>query len=123
MAKQDERLSKPLSLRLRERCRVSSTPSLPVRFKKEAWHQAGIPFIGHTELLADRTKTSDYCMMLTSDSISCVLCTVHLPLADVAQTLSIESIERAIELGAGALQKRLGRPARVGVLGLNPHAA
>ena len=90
--------------------------------QKEAWHLADVPFIGHTELLADRTRTSDYCMMLTSDTISCVLCTVHVPIADVAAMLSSDLIYRAICLGAAALRKRLGHAPRVGILGLNPHA-
>jgi 4-hydroxythreonine-4-phosphate dehydrogenase len=73
-------------------------------------------------LLAERTGVKDFCMMLTSDAISCVLATIHVPLADVASLLTVESIERAIRLGAAALAKRLGRPARVTVCGLNPHA-
>lgn len=90
--------------------------------QKEAWHAAGINFPGHTELLADRVGVEDFSMMLTSDSISCVLATIHIPLADVASRLTVESISRAIELGASALTKRIGRPARVTVCGLNPHA-
>ncbi|MGV3483182.1 MAG: 4-hydroxythreonine-4-phosphate dehydrogenase PdxA [Planctomycetaceae bacterium] len=90
--------------------------------QKEAWHAAGIEFPGHTELLAEMTGTDDYCMMLTSPQISCVLATIHLPLADVARSLCWESIYRAIRLGHAALTRALGRPARVSVCGLNPHA-
>lgn len=90
--------------------------------QKEAWHAAGIPFPGHTELLAERTGVSEFCMMLTSDAISCVLATIHVPLADVASLLTVQSVEQAIRLGAAALRRRLGRPARVTVCGLNPHA-
>jgi 4-hydroxythreonine-4-phosphate dehydrogenase len=90
--------------------------------QKEAWHLAGIEFPGHTELLAARLGVADYCMMLTSEVISCVLATIHLPLADVTSELSIESVERAIRLGAAAISTRNQRPARVTVCGLNPHA-
>ena len=90
--------------------------------QKEAWHAAGIPFPGHTELLADRTGTDDFCMMLTSDEISCCLATIHIPLADVSSTLSSSLIVRAIRLSADALSRKLGRPATVTVCGLNPHA-
>lgn len=89
---------------------------------KEAWHQAGIQFPGHTEVLANRTGTQNYSMMLTSDEISCVLATIHIPLADVPSRLSTESIFRAIGHGSDALSRRLGRPARIVVCGLNPHA-
>jgi 4-hydroxythreonine-4-phosphate dehydrogenase len=52
-----------------------------------------------------------------------VLATVHLPLADVASTLSIDRIVAVTRLGAESLRRDFGidRP-RIGVLGLNPHA-
>tara|TARA_R110002073_G_scaffold261446_2_gene424322 strand:- start:684 stop:1643 length:960 start_codon:yes stop_codon:yes gene_type:complete len=90
--------------------------------QKEAWHDAGIDFPGHTELLASRTGTDDFSMMLTSESISCVLATIHIPLADVPKTLTTEGILRAIRMAADALQRRLKRPPRIAVCGLNPHA-
>ncbi len=90
--------------------------------QKEAWRLAGIDYPGHTELLAEKTGTRDYCMMLTSETISCVLATVHVSLADVPSQLSIARVQRAIRLGADALTQRLGRAARVSVCGLNPHA-
>jgi 4-hydroxythreonine-4-phosphate dehydrogenase len=90
--------------------------------QKEAWHLAGIEFPGHTEMLAARLGITDFCMMLTSDSISCVLATIHIPLADVPRSLTTDAILRAIRLGAHALAARHKRPARVTVCGLNPHA-
>ncbi|WP_442509749.1 4-hydroxythreonine-4-phosphate dehydrogenase PdxA [Novipirellula sp. SH528] len=90
--------------------------------QKEAWHDAGIEFPGHTELLASRTGTHDFSMMLTSEAISCVLATIHIPLADVPTTLTSEGILQAIRMGADALQRRLKRPPRIAVCGLNPHA-
>lgn len=89
---------------------------------KEAWHAAGIDFPGHTELLAQRTGTSDFCMMLTSQTISCVLATIHIPLADVPRSLTTENVLRAIRQSHIALSRRLGRGPRVTVCGLNPHA-
>jgi 4-hydroxythreonine-4-phosphate dehydrogenase len=90
--------------------------------QKEAWRQAGIEFSGHTEFLASRLGVQDPCMMLTSREISCVLATIHLPLADVAAALTEAAVLRAIRLGAAAISARNGRPARVTVCGLNPHA-
>ncbi|MGB7342764.1 MAG: 4-hydroxythreonine-4-phosphate dehydrogenase PdxA [Pirellulaceae bacterium] len=89
---------------------------------KEAWHAAGIDFPGHTELLAKRTGTSDFCMMLTSETISCVLATIHIPLADVSSSLTTEKVLRAIRQSHVALSRRLGRVPRITVCGLNPHA-
>ena len=90
--------------------------------QKEAWHGAGIEFPGHTELFAQRTSTNDYAMMLTSDAISCVLATIHIPLADVAASLTIESVLSAIRHAADAASRMRSRPSRITVCGLNPHA-
>ncbi len=100
--------------------RIDAIVTGPIQ--KEAWKAAGIDFPGHTELLADRTGSKEFSMMLTSDEISCVLATVHIPLADVAGSLTTDSVTRAIRQGAEAVGRRLGRPARVTVCGLNPHA-
>jgi 4-hydroxythreonine-4-phosphate dehydrogenase len=100
--------------------RVDAMVTGPIQ--KEAWHSAGISFPGHTELLADRTGVNNFCMMLTSPEISCVLATIHIALADVARLLSVESVLRAIRLGSSALSLRHRRAARVTVCGLNPHA-
>ena len=90
--------------------------------QKEAWRLGGITYPGHTELFADRCQVSEYCMMLTSEQISCVLATIHVAIAEVPGQLSTEMIFRAIGLAAQAMERRLGRPARVAVCGLNPHA-
>lgn len=90
--------------------------------QKEAWNLAGIDFPGHTEMLGQRLNVVDFCMMLTSPEISCVLATVHIPLADVATQLTTVSVLRAIRLGADAMKRRHGRSPRVTVCGLNPHA-
>jgi 4-phospho-D-threonate 3-dehydrogenase / 4-phospho-D-erythronate 3-dehydrogenase len=100
--------------------KISSIVTGPIQ--KEAWHSAGIAYPGHTELLADMTQTPEYRMMLTAPEISCVLVTIHVPLADVAASLTTESIYQSIQLASEALTRAHCRPARVTVCGLNPHA-
>lgn len=90
--------------------------------QKEAWRLGGVEYPGHTELLADRCEVSDYCMMLTSEQISCVLVTIHVAFADVPRCLSVEGILRSIKLADEAMRKRHRRSARVVVCALNPHA-
>ena len=94
--------------------------------QKEAWHAAGIGHPGHTEFLAELAGCEQVRMMLTSDAISCVLVTVHLPLADVAARLTSDDVYQSIQMAAAAMQRRTarqsGRPPRVAVCGLNPHA-
>jgi 4-hydroxythreonine-4-phosphate dehydrogenase len=89
---------------------------------KEAWHAAGVPYPGHTEILAARTRTDRYCMMLTSEEITCSLVTVHVGYAEVPELLSVERIGEVIELTAAAMRRLRGREPRLVVCGLNPHA-
>ena len=90
--------------------------------QKEAWHAAGIEFPGHTELLAQRSQADRCCMMLTSHDVSCALVTVHIGLCEVPELLSTEKILQTIRLAHAAISRQRGRPARVAVCGLNPHA-
>lgn len=89
---------------------------------KEALHAAGIRFPGHTEIFADHTATSRWCMMLTSPEITCSLVTTHIGYRDVPGQLSAARILEVIELTAEAMQRICGRPPRLTVCGLNPHA-
>lgn len=100
--------------------RVDAIVTGPIQ--KEAWHAAGIEFPGHTEVLAERTSTPDVRMMLTSPEISCVLVTIHVPLADVPRLLCVDDIVRTIHLGASAVRGQGSGDVRVTVCGLNPHA-
>jgi len=94
--------------------------------QKEAWYAAGIRYPGHTELLAEMTGSDRVRMMLTSDEISCVLATVHIPLAEVASRLTEADVFESIQLAALALEKKCRRrydaAPRITVCGLNPHA-
>ena len=84
-------------------------------------------FVGQTELLSALAKTDRTAMMLLGCDdrerwLRVALATTHVPIAKVAQSLTREKIELAIELAAKACRD-LGLPrARVAVCGLNPHA-
>lgn len=85
--------------------------------------RAGFKFPGHTEMLAERFGVKDVVMMFAGPRLKVALATVHVPLADVARTLTTQRLRRTIELLAEALVRDFGiaRP-RIGVIGLNPHA-
>ncbi len=89
---------------------------------KMAMHKAGFPFEGHTELLAARTKTSDYVMMLAGDKLRVALVTIHIALADVSRKLTADKILKTIQITESALKDSFGilRP-RLAVAALNPH--
>jgi 4-hydroxythreonine-4-phosphate dehydrogenase len=95
---------------------------------KEAIVRAGFPkFVGQTEYLSELAGSSPTAMMLLGADerdrwLRVALATTHVPLRDVARTLSAEKIELAIELAAQACSD-LGLPrAKIAVCGLNPHA-
>jgi len=99
---------------------VAAVTTAPI--SKEALHAAGHPYPGHTEIFAARTSAARSCMMQYSDQITCSFVTTHLGYRDVPQHLTSERILDVIELTAAALAKLRGRPPRLVVCGLNPHA-
>jgi 4-hydroxythreonine-4-phosphate dehydrogenase len=86
-------------------------------------NDAGVPFTGHTEYLAERTATPHVVMLLVGGGLRVALATTHLPLARVAQAITGESLSATLDVLHGDLLSRFGiaRP-RIGVAGLNPHA-
>jgi 4-hydroxythreonine-4-phosphate dehydrogenase len=100
--------------------RIDALATAPIH--KEAFAEAGLPWKGHTDLLAHLTGASRGVMMFYSDPLRVVLATVHIPLAQVATVLTQSLVEEVIALTASELP-RFGLPApRIAVAGLNPHA-
>ena len=89
---------------------------------KEAWHRAGKPYPGHTEYLVEKTSSPDHAMMLTSDEITCSLVTTHVPLTSVSGLLEKKRMLEVITLTNRAMSAIRGRPAKLAMPGLNPHA-
>ncbi|MBI2312835.1 MAG: 4-hydroxythreonine-4-phosphate dehydrogenase PdxA [Betaproteobacteria bacterium] len=86
-------------------------------------NDAGIPFTGHTEFLAEKTATRRVVMMLTGAGMRVALATTHLALKDVPAAITRESLEETLRIVERDLRQRFGlaRP-RILVAGLNPHA-
>jgi 4-hydroxythreonine-4-phosphate dehydrogenase len=89
---------------------------------KESLHALGFPFPGQTEFFAARAGVDDFAMCLTGGPLTVALATIHVPLRDVATSLRTGEIVRVGRLLATFLQRHLGRPPRLAVAGLNPHA-
>jgi 4-hydroxythreonine-4-phosphate dehydrogenase len=86
-------------------------------------NDAGIPFTGHTEYLAERTHTPLPVMMLATEELRVALATTHLPLKDVSAAITIESLCQVLQVLNHDLQKWWGiTEPRIVVCGLNPHA-
>lgn len=89
---------------------------------KEAWHMAGSPYTGHTELLRDLCGNDRSVMLFVSGKIVCATVTEHYALADVSKNLSKGKIvSRALCL-ASALQDMGRKGGTIGICALNPHA-
>ena len=85
-------------------------------------NDAGIPFTGHTEFLAERLGTEPV-MMLTAPGLRVALATTHLPLSRVPAAITAPVLTRVIETLHHDLKVRFGLTApRILVCGLNPHA-
>jgi 4-hydroxythreonine-4-phosphate dehydrogenase len=99
---------------------IAGVVTAPVH--KEALRLSGVPHPGHTEIFTALTNARRSCMMLRSDVLTVSLVTTHIGYAEVPQTLSVKRVLDVIELTAEAMHWMLGRPARLGICGLNPHA-
>jgi 4-hydroxythreonine-4-phosphate dehydrogenase len=86
-------------------------------------NDAGVPFTGHTEFLAEQTHTPLVVMMLAGGGMRVALATTHLPLRAVADAITPGLLEDILRILHRDLQRRFGiaRP-RILVAGLNPHA-
>lgn len=84
---------------------------------------AGIPFTGHTEFLAEITGTPDPVMMLVADDLRVALASTHLPLSAVPAYITAERLTTVLEVLHHDLQSRFGiENPEIIVCGLNPHA-
>ncbi len=90
---------------------------------KESWKMTGCRFPGHTELLQHRTKSKRSVMMFASPKLHVALATVHLPLMDIRNKLTIGSVFDPIDLGHQAMRQLGYDKPRIAVCGLNPHAS
>jgi 4-hydroxythreonine-4-phosphate dehydrogenase len=90
---------------------------------KAVLNGAGFPYPGHTEFLAALTGTRRAVMMLASETLRVVPLTIHMPLAEVAGTISSEAVLETGEIILTALKRDFAIPhPRLAVAGLNPHA-
>lgn len=88
---------------------------------KAALKAAKIPYIGHTEMIAELLDSPRVTTMLATEGLRVVHVTRHLPLADVAKEITRENVLETVRLtDAGLRQMGIAQP-RVAVAALNPH--
>ena len=89
---------------------------------KEALRLAGYPWPGQTEMLADLCGASDLRVLLMAGPLRVVHVSAHRSLREAIDAVTPASVLRTIELADGIGRRLLGRPPRIAVAGLNPHA-
>jgi 4-hydroxythreonine-4-phosphate dehydrogenase len=99
---------------------VDAIATAPIN--KLAFARAGLPWKGHTDLLANLCGAPRVAMLFHSPSLIVVLATVHVPLKDVPRLLTPERLLDTIELTAEWLPLVTSARPRIAVAGLNPHA-
>lgn len=108
--------------------RFAGMVTAPVQ--KSTINDAGVPFTGHTEYLAERAGVPRVVMMLAGPQpahgnamLRVALATTHLPLRAVPDALTVSMLEETLAIVDHDLRRHFGiaRP-RILVTGLNPHA-
>jgi len=90
---------------------------------KTSWKLAGIKWPGHTEMLAEKTRSRRKVMMFASEKLKVALATIHDALFDVRNKFTIGCVFEPIDLLNDALKQYFGiENPRIGVAALNPHA-
>ena len=85
-------------------------------------NESGIDFTGHTEFLAKLTETSKTVMLLATDQLKVALATTHLPLTEVANNITRESLSQVISIIHNDFKYLGVKKPKILVCGLNPHA-
>ena len=90
---------------------------------KEAMHMGGYNYPGHTELLAEKSGTSEYAMMLATGSLRVVHATTHIPFREIMDHLTTERVLSTINIAHDACTSLGIENPRIAVAGLNPHSS
>ena len=90
---------------------------------KSTLNAAGYNYPGHTEMLAELTKSSSYGMMMAGNKLRVTLVSIHCPFTQIVSQLNVNSILATIRLTHSTLLKDFGiKLPKIAIAGLNPHA-
>jgi len=92
---------------------------------KEALAAAGEPWCrypGHTELLQAQAGGAPVRMMLANRELRTVLVSIHVALREALDAITIHNVADTVGITHRSLSRVLGRPPRIALAGVNPHA-
>ena len=100
---------------------VKAVVTAPI--SKRSIHMAGSPYPGHTEMLMDLTGSENVVMLFEGTRFRVAPVTIHVPLREVPDLITEESVYLTVSISARELKKRFGvEDPKIVVCGLNPHA-
>jgi 4-hydroxythreonine-4-phosphate dehydrogenase len=108
------------AVQLARRGEIDAVVTGPIN--KALMYEIGFKFPGQTEFFAARCGIKNFAMLLTGGKLTVALVTAHLPLREVASTLTSAEIVRIGLLLEDFLRRRGMVAPRIAVAGLNPHA-
>ncbi|MCF7934717.1 MAG: 4-hydroxythreonine-4-phosphate dehydrogenase PdxA [Synergistales bacterium] len=97
---------------------IATTP-----INKEALKKAGYHYIGHTEMLAELSESSDSVTMFLVDSMKIFFHSRHMSLKAMIEGLSVEGVLHSIQLADRCLASLSIEERRLALAALNPHAS
>ena len=100
---------------------VDATVTAPLN--KEALHNSGHNFDGHTEIYAHYTNTKKYAMLLADEHLRVIHVSTHVPLRVACDRVKKDRIIEVTELITDACKQFGIENPRIGIAGLNPHAS
>ncbi|WP_457622794.1 4-hydroxythreonine-4-phosphate dehydrogenase PdxA [Persephonella sp.] len=123
-----DRESGKASVLFLERCtedilekKLDAIVTLPI--SKQFIIESGFKYAGHTDYLADVSKTENYIMMLLCKKLRVALATTHIPLKSVPERINPNTLESKLRLLDRELKIKFNiKKPKIAVLGLNPHA-
>jgi 4-hydroxythreonine-4-phosphate dehydrogenase len=108
------------AVELAQNKRVDAVVTAPI--SKESLKLSGFSWPGHTEMIADLTKTEDFAMMLTGGLLRVILVTIHTSLRSVPELIKKDRVLKTIRLAQEACRMLSIDNPTIAVAGLNPHA-
>ena len=100
--------------------KIDAMVTAPVN--KAAVNLAGIPFTGHTELIAEICGVKDFAMMQSAGNLRIAFATTHIALSEVSVACTFDRIVRVAELLNDAVRAEGIEKPRLGIAAVNPHA-
>jgi len=111
-------IQKAVALALKKE--VDTIVTAPI--SKESLKMAESKWHGHTEMLANLSRTKDYAMMFAGGPLKIILVTIHTALRNVPDLITRKKILKTIYLAKRACEMFSIKNPKIAVAGLNPHA-